>query len=63
MAEKPTAHPHGSPEFIAYLLMNEVINDDRQSGALKTDVTREYRLNTYAECLLTIRNPHHRKQT
>jgi len=66
MADTPVIHiGENSPERIAYLLMRDiaiverkVFNNHPADGAAKAD--RKWILDTYAECIRAIRDPHMR---
>jgi hypothetical protein len=52
-----------SPEHIAYQLFRHVAFAEKKAvggGAVQSNVDRKYILDTYAECLNTVRNPHNR---
>ena len=63
MADAAVHIGENSPEYVAYLLLKEVTRaEGKKIGGLSTDpgVTRQYLLDTYAECLEAVRRPHNR---
>lgn len=62
MADAPVVHiGENSPEKIAYELLEAIASNEGKtlSGGMagKASAERKWVLDTYAECLLTVRNP------
>jgi hypothetical protein len=59
MADETTVHiGENSPEYVAYLLLMDVARNEGQLISLAgSTVPKDYILDTYAECLATVRNP------
>jgi hypothetical protein len=59
MADKPVVHiGENSPEYVAYQLMRDLFQLEAPQK-----VDRKKYLDTYAECLLAVREPRHRLGT
>jgi hypothetical protein len=65
MADRTTVHMgENSPEYIAYLLLTTLASNEQKSlhggpsGPAKAD--RKWLLDTYAECLRAVQDPHGR---
>jgi len=55
MADIPVVHiGENSPEYVAYRLLREIARLEKGMG------DRKKLLDTYAECLRTVRDPHNR---
>jgi hypothetical protein len=59
MADETAAHiGENTPEYVAYLLLMDVARNEGQMINLPgATVPKDYILDTYAECLATVRNP------
>jgi hypothetical protein len=64
MADQTTAHlAESSPEEMAYRLLRIVASNEEKTiaiGGPKASADRKWLLDTYAECLEAVRNPHKR---
>ena len=65
MADAPIVHmSENSPEQVAFKLLREVasVESKKAFGATQgAEIGRKWLLDTYAECLLSVRNPGSRK--
>jgi hypothetical protein len=46
-----------SPEEVAYKLLQNIASQEKKTLVVKSDAERKWLLDTYAECLMTVRNP------
>ncbi len=46
-----------SPEEVAYKLLQNIASQEKRTLVISTDAERKWLLDTYAECLITVRNP------
>jgi len=58
MSDSPVVHiGENSPEEVAFKLFQEVVSVEIHKGDQTNKVSRKWILDTYAECLLAVRNP------
>jgi hypothetical protein len=69
MADTTLVQQHGSPEYIAYRLMHDIAEIEGKvfrpsEREPQKAITRKWVLETYAECLVVVKDPHNlKKQT
>jgi hypothetical protein len=64
MADGTVVHiGENSPEEIAYKLLQHIASQERKTLIVSSEAERKWLLDTYAECLMTVRNPSGRLRT
>jgi hypothetical protein len=58
MADEPVGHKgENSPEYVAWILFKEIATIEAPQLQAGRSYTRQYILQTYAECLITVQTP------
>jgi hypothetical protein len=64
MADNTVVHiGENSPEEVAYKLLQNIASQERKTLIVSSEAERKWLLDTYAECLMTVRNPSGRSRT